>query len=114
MPPMDDFDFVAVVHSRQRGPAKDGWLGERRDSIQTRQRARSALDARGLSSDLPADKTEDLGLELQDPFFSSQDFAFPFLKGRDGEALSVNQRLPSFVIGGHARGIGLRNLNEVT
>src|SRR6185503_6887039 len=65
-------------------------------------------------SDLPANVCEQLCLELHDPFFSAEHFLFPIAQLGCREAFRIRECLTPLVLGWYARGIRLRDLDEVS
>src|SRR5215211_5892297 len=63
--------------------------------------------------DLRAHLAEDARLDFEDAPFGAENLLLPLLQLGRGVALGVGERLPPLVVGGHARGDGFRNFDEV-
>jgi len=76
-------------------------------------RASGAAQTRGVCGNPGTDIHEKLALDFHNALIGGENFAFILLEFRGGEALGIDERLLSFVIGGREMQIRFRNLNVI-
>ena len=113
MAAVDDREREAVVHLGPHVPALVRDLGQRRERVETADRAGRAQQGRGRRRDLGAHLAEELELEPPDALLGAEDPALVLLQlGRD-VALGPDQGLPAQVVGRDLGPVDIAHLDRV-